>query len=401
MKAVGIVAEYNPFHKGHLHHIARSRAQTGDDSAVVCVMSGNFTQRGEPSVFSKYARAEAAVRSGADLIFELPLPWALSSAEGFARGAVGLLTALDCIDFLSFGSELGEVAPLEKIAELLVNPALDSEIRQRASSGETPYAAVRQQVVSEHLGETAALLEQPNNILAVEYLKAIIDQRSDITPITVLRTGARHDELASSGGFRSAAELRALLRSGDDAYSLLPREAAAVFMRQAHVGLGPVHISALETAVLSRLRMLPQQAYDELPDEGEGLGRRLRRAACEESTLASVYASAKTKRFALSRIRRMTMCAALGIKRGMNAQTPPYARVLAASDKGCELLRTAQTSSHIPVITKPASVKKLPAEAASLFSLECSADDLYVLGYPAKAERRGGETWRTSPFILN
>ncbi len=400
MNVIGIIGEYNPFHMGHMHHIAESRKIVGEDAAVVCVMSGNFAQRGEPSVFSKFARAEAAVRCGADLVFELPLPWALSSAEGFARGAVGLLGAIGAVTHLSFGSESGQVEPLETLAEALVDPVLDTRIKEEASSDERPYAAVRQAVIQREFGEIAKLLETPNNILAIEYLKAVMEQRLDIVPVTIKRSGAGHDRRASQDEFRSAAELRGMLRLGSDAYSLMPREAAAVFMREAHNGRGPVFVSSLETAIISRLRMIGSSSYDALPDEGDGLGRRLMRAASSETSLDSIYASAKTKRFALSRIRRMSMCAALGVRNGMAAGTPPYARVLAATARGCDVLHTAGMNSHIPIITKPASIKDLPSEDRALFALECSADDLYVLGYPARAERGGGATWRTSPFIL-
>lgn len=401
MKVIGIVGEYNPFHKGHMHHISESRALVDEDAAVVCVMSGSFAQRGEPAVFSKFARAEAAVRCGADLVFELPLPWALSSAEGFARGAVGLLGAVGITDYLSFGSETGEIRPLSELAEKLIDPLIDARIKQEASESEKPYAAVRQDIMREILGDEANLLEMPNNILAVEYLKAIFEQSLDITPIAVQRTGALHDSLAAEGSFRSSSELRALFRMGGDAYSMMPRTAAAVFMNESHLGRGPVAMSSLEQAIMSRLRMLPESEYDALPDEGEGLGKRLRRAALSEPSLDAVYSAAKTKRFALSRIRRMTMCAALGVKANMAAGIPPYARVLAANDKGCELLRLASSRSHIPVITKPASIKELSAEERALFELECSADDLYVLGFTAREERRGGSTWRHSPSILH
>ncbi len=400
MNVVGIIGEYNPFHMGHMHHIAESRRIAGGDPAVVCVMSGNFVQRGEPAVFSKFARAEAAVRCGADLVFELPLPWSLASAEGFARGAVGLLGAVGVVTHLSFGSETGDIEPLERLAAALVDPALDKRIKEAASSGERPYAAVRQNVIQQELGDSARLLEMPNNILAVEYLKAILEQRLNMTPVSIKRSGAGHDRKASRDEFRSASELRGMLRLGTDAYSLMPREAAAVFMREAHNGRGPVFTDSLETAVISRLRMLSSAVYDDLPDEGDGLGRRLMRAVCDESSLDSIYAAAKTKRFAMSRIRRLSMCAALGVGRGMSAGTPPYARVLAATSKGCDILRAVGTSSHIPIITKPAAVKTLSAGDRALFSIECSADDLYVLGYPAKAERGGGATWRTSPFIF-
>ena len=185
MAIIGIIAEYNPFHTGHEYHIARSRELLGADSTVICVMSGDFVQRGEAALYSKFARAEAACRCGADLVIELPLPWALSSAEGFARGAVGLLGALGATH-LSFGSECGDVQRLERIAENLIDPAVNAEIsRELNENANNSYASARQTVLARRLGDEAKLIEQPNNILAVEYLKAIYEQRLDITPMTV------------------------------------------------------------------------------------------------------------------------------------------------------------------------------------------------------------------------
>lgn len=400
MRIIGIIAEYNPFHLGHLYHIKQSRAIAGEDAAIVCVMSGNFAQRGEPAVFGKFARAEAALRCGADLVFELPLPWALSSAEGFARGAVGLLGSLGAVDTLSFGSEEGSVAPLESVAEALLDPTLGARIKAELAATTGTYAAARQTVLRETLGDRAAILETPNNILAVEYLKAIYEQRLSITPITVPRSGAGHDSISAGDGFRSASEIRALLRSDRDAYAFMPRAAAEIFRSEEHLGRGPVSVSDLETALLSRLRMLPEEAFDALPDEGEGLGKRLCRACQSEPTLDAVYAAAKTKRFTLSRIRRMTMCACLGIRSGMARETPPYARLLGASAAGREVLRIAGEKASIPIIIKPASIKTLSPDSRRLFELECAADDLYVLGFRSREERRGGSTWRKSPVIL-
>ena len=164
---IGIAAEYNPFHKGHMYQMMRSREMLGD-AALVCVMSGSFVQRGAPAAFGKHARAEAAVRCGADLVLELPLPWALSSAEGFARGCVGLLGALGVVTHMSFGAECGDIAPLREIAQTLLRPELDVRIGEELRAG-ISYAAARQRALEAFLGaETAALIAAPNNILAVE-----------------------------------------------------------------------------------------------------------------------------------------------------------------------------------------------------------------------------------------
>lgn len=400
MSVIGIVGEYNPFHYGHKHHIAETKRLLGEDCPVVCAMSGDFIQRGEAAVYSKFARAEAAVRSGVDLVLELPPAWALSSAEGFARGAVGLLGSIGVVTHLSFGSECGEVEPLETLAEILLDPLIGADIRRELEAQEgIPFAAARQRAVAKRAGELSGQLETPNNILAVEYIKAVYEQGLSIKPVTVQRFGSGHDKISESG-HKSAAEIRRALANGADISASVPGSAYEIYRREDKLGRGPVLMENLESAMISRLRMLPDSAFAALPDAGEGLNNRLARAAREESGLDAVIAAAKSKRYALSRIRRMVMCAVLGISADMSRETPPYARVLAANARGCALLRDMDGKARIPVITKPAAVKELGAECREVFDRSSSAHDLYVLGYSAKEERRGGADWRTSPKII-
>lgn len=400
MSVTGIVGEYNPFHYGHKHHIAETKRLLGEDCPVVCAMSGDFIQRGEAAVYSKFARAEAAVRSGVDLVLELPPAWALSSAEGFARGAVGLLGSIGVVTHLSFGSECGEVEPLETLAEILLDPLIGADIRRELEAQEgIPFAAARQRAVAKRAGELSGQLETPNNILAVEYIKAVYEQGLSIKPVTVQRFGSGHDKMSESG-HKSAAEIRRALANGADISASVPGSAYEIYRREDKLGRGPVLMENLESAMISRLRMLPDSAFAALPDAGEGLNNRLARAAREESGLDAVIAAAKSKRYALSRIRRMVMCAVLGISADMSRETPPYARVLAANARGCALLRDMEGKARIPVITKPAAVKELGAECREVFDRSSSAHDLYVLGYSAKEERRGGADWRTSPKIV-
>ena len=400
MSVIGIVGEYNPFHYGHKHHIAETKRLLGEDCPVVCAMSGDFIQRGEAAVYSKFARAEAAVRSGVDLVLELPPAWALSSAEGFARGAVGLLGSIGVVTHLSFGSECGEVEPLETLAEILLDPLIGADIRRELEAQEgIPFAEARQRAVAKRAGELSGQLETPNNILAVEYIKAVYEQGLSIKPVTVQRFGSGHDKISESG-HKSAAEIRRALANGADISASVPGSAYEIYRREDKLGRGPVLMENLESAMISRLRMLPNSAFAALPDAGEGLNNRLARAAREESGLDAVIAAAKSKRYALSRIRRMVMCAVLGISADMSRETPPYARVLAANARGCALLRDMEGKARIPVITKPAAVKELGAECREVFDRSSSAHDLYVLGYSAKEERRGGADWRTSPKIV-
>ena len=400
MKVIGIVGEYNPFHFGHAYHIEESRKAAGEDSAVVCVMSGDFVQRGEAALYSKFARAEAACRSGADLVLELPLPWSLSSAEGFARGALGILGNLGIVDTLSFGSECGSADALSRTAELLLKPETDERIRRELKENEgISFAAARQRALAHFDGDLALLLESPNNILGVEYIKAIYEQSLDITPVTVMRLGAGHDAHGDALP-RSASEIRRRIKAKNDADGDIPAAALEVYERERRLGRGPVFADALEIAALSRLRMLPKEAFALLPDCGEGRSDRIAAAVSEESSLDAIAAAAKSKRYALSRIRRILMCASLGVRKGAALDLPPYARVLAANETGCRLLKEAKDKGRIPILTKPAAVKSLGTESLKLFKLGSDAHDFYVLGYAAREERRGGTDWRQSPKIL-
>lgn len=398
MNISGIISEYNPFHMGHKHHIDQTRAVLGEDTAIVCVMSGNFVQRGEPAAFSKNARALCALHGGADLVLELPVPWALSSAEGFARGAVGVLGAAGVLTHLSFGSESGSTVPLEKAAEVLLRPEMDAIIRELLPEG-MPYAAARQLAAERLAGESLPQLKNPNDILGVEYIKAIYEQRLNIEPVAVKRIGAGHDR-PGGGDMPSASELRKRLGRGESVLANMPLLCAEILEQELHCGRGPVMGSALDTAIISRLRMLSQSSFEALPDAAEGLGARLYRAASTEVSVDAVIAAAATKRYALSRLRRMTMCAALGIKAGDAEGLPPYIRVLAANGRGCGVLKKMRDKASLPIITKPAEINSLDAGARACFALERAATDLFVLGFSAREERRGDRDFRMSPTII-
>ena len=399
MAVIGVVCEYNPFHRGHLLHLERCRAALGEDSRVICVMSGDFVQRGEAAVYDKFARAEAACRCGADLVVELPLPWALSSAEGFARGAVSLLGALGA-SHLGFGSESGEAGPLLELAHTLRDPALMEELRALlAQEGKLSFPAAREEVVRRRLGEAAALLRQPNDILAVEYLKACEELELPLKPLAVKRLGARHDGETAGEGPCSASELRRRIRAGESTEGEIPEGAAEVYRRERETGRELSDPSALEIALLSRLRMLDRQDFEALPDAGEGLGNRLWRAVQEQSGLEEIAAAAKSKRFALSRLRRMCLAAALGLRAEDPRGLPPYARILAFNAEGQTLLRERDGSCPLPLLPKPALARKLPGESERVFDLGARAHDLYQLGLPGPA-RQPGEDLRRCPVRL-
>ncbi|MCR5663902.1 MAG: nucleotidyltransferase family protein [Oscillospiraceae bacterium] len=398
MRLAGITAEYNPFHRGHAFHLLETRRTLGEDCAVAVVMSGDFVQRGEAAVYSKYARAEAACRCGADLVVELPLPWCLASAEGFARAAVFLLARLGC-HCLSFGSECGELERLRTLSAEIGREDFQDQVRScLKNSPSLSYAAAREDVLRRLVGTDAELLRQPNNILAVEYLRSIEELAAPMEALSVRRLSNRHD--GYGGAEKSALELREMLARSQPVAAYLPGPSAAVFSAEDRCGRR-IDGERLELAVLSRLRTLPEEAFEALPDASDGLGRRLYKAVREASTLREILEETKTKRYALSRIRRLVFCAALGVSAGDADGLPPYARILAANGRGCEILKAAAGAEGVPLISKPASVRDRGGRAERIFTLGARAHDLFVLGYTDPADRRCGEDWRQGPRILN
>lgn len=393
MKAVGIVAEYNPFHGGHQYQIRKIRESCGADTPVVAVMSGDFVQRGEAASYDKFTRAEAAVRGGVSLVIELPLPWSLSSAEGFARGGVGLLGATGVVGALSFGSESGDLSAIEKTAAVLDTPEYNETLKAMLTGG-TPFAAARAGAARALLGNTAAVLNTPNDLLAVEYLRAAAKLGHTFKYIPIRREGSVHD------GAGSASELRALLREGESLAGRIPGEAWDVFRCADEAGRGFVSPESLRTAILSRLRERTPEDFAAVPDAAEGLHFRLYEAARRGVSPEEIADLARSKRYAHARLRRMVMCAALGVRAGDANGIPPYIRVLAFDARGAALLREMKTSAALPVVVKSARVKDENESIQRLFDLGSRAHDLYVLGWQNRAAQAADSDYRATPYAV-
>ena len=373
---VGIVCEYNPFHLGHRKQIDSIREKFGANTGIICAMSGNYVQRGHPAVFDKTIRAEAAIRCGADLVVELPVTTSLSSAEGFAAGGVAVLSRL--CDGLCFGAETADLKQLLGTAEALLSEDFPKLLRRELDTGRS-FPAARQAAL-EKMGLPGAILESPNNILAVEYCKAILRQSSPMQPLPIFREGSYH---AKEADFEnpSATSLRIRLQNGLEISEYLPEPAGRVFAG------APIHtLEAGQRAVLSRLRTMEDAEFEALPFGSEGLWRKLMRESRTQATLEAIASAVKSKRYTRSRIDRMILCAFLGITAPMLEAEIPYVRVLAFNDRGREILNGAKKDGFFLNTGQPAP--------HPLWEMEQKWEDLYGLfqagapGQPGAAKNR-------------
>ncbi len=358
MKTVGIICEYNPFHNGHKKQIDAVRARFGKDCAIVCLMSGNFVQRGAPAIFHKSLRAQAAISCGADLVLELPITYALSSAEGFPAGGVKILS--DFCDVLCFGTESGNLATLIAAAEALLSPEFREELRAQLDKG-VSFPVARAAALKEH----SELLQRPNDILAVEYCKAILSQKSTMLPMPILRQGDYHDT-APDAENPSATAIRNLMYNSEDWENFVPDAAKDIFG-----GADTYSLGAGERAVLARLRCMTDAEFEALPYGSEGLWRKFMHACRSCDSIESIIAETKSKRYTRTRIDRMLMCAYLGITKQILEQNVPYTRVLALNDKGRIALKHARLHGVFPHTGE--------AVEDSYWTLEQRTADLYAL----------------------
>ena len=398
MKTIGIISEYNPFHRGHKWQIDALRRRFGAETRIVCAMSGDFVQRGDFAVERMHARAEAAVRGGADLVFELPLPWAVSSAEGFARGGTAVLEATGAVDTLAFGSECGDTAKLLRAAETLLRADFPEKLREGLASG-TSFASAREAAARELIGDDAAVLGAPNDILGVEYCKALLRSGSAIVPLAMTRRAVGHDGGAAEG-FASASFIREKLARGEDASAYLTAESAAIYARECAAGRAPVTMANAERAILSRLRMLEEADFARYDGGNEGLYRRFYESARTAASIDALLGAVKTKRYAYARLRRMLLAAYLGVTKEDMPPRVPYLRVLAFNERGRAVLKQMKKTASAPVLIKSADVRALDESARRLFGLSARAEDQYVLAYPDLAASRGGSAWTSGPVIV-
>ena len=379
----GIVAEFNPFHNGHKFLIDSVK---GEGDTVTVVMSESFVQRGECACVSPYARTQMALKCGVDLVLSLPVPYATASAERFALGGVSVLGGLGCVDTLAFGSESGNAEKLKKCADALVSDEF-SDILEKYLNDGVSFPVARQKAVEEISGsEFSEILSSPNNILGVEYIKAINKLGLNIGVKPITRIGVDHDSKTSNGEFCSASAIRENLTAGKFIGEYLPEDAREIMGKEIENYKAPATVRNLETAIIYKLRSMSVEDFKELPDVSEGLEYRLFDAVKNSSYLEEILEKVKTKRYTHSRIRRIIICAFLGIKKSDVSAPVPFIRVLGFNENGAKILKKAKETATLPIITKASEAFALDENAKRVFELECFARDMLSLALPVRDE---------------
>lgn len=366
MQSVGVICEYNPFHLGHARQFSAIRQQLGDQTPIVCLMSGNYVQRGEPAIFDKFTRARAAVDAGASLVLELPITTVLQSAEGFAAGGVEILSKLGC-GVLSFGCECADGAALMRVAQASLKPEFDEALQAALRQG-LSYAAARQQAMLS-LGEDGSLLERPNDILGVEYCRAILRQERTLRVLAIGRPGAYHAPVPDAV-HPSATAVRQCLLTGGAWRAYVPAE-CRYDEAEAHALLWG------QRAMLARLRGLTKEQWQLAAHGSEGLWSKVWKAVQTQADYESILAAAKSKRYPRTRLQRLLLCAYLGLDARTLAAKAPYVRVLAFDEAGQRVLRQARQMEKLTLLH--AGQRPFEPQSAAYFDLECRAADLYTL----------------------
>lgn len=380
----GIVAEFNPFHNGHKYLI--DTIKKDGENTVTVVMSESFVQRGECACISPYARTKMALECGADLVLSLPVPYATASAERFALGGLSVLGGLGCVDALAFGAESDNAEMLKKCANVLVSDELSRVLEKYLDQG-LSFPVARQKAVEEISSkEIAEILSSPNNILGVEYIKAInkLGLNMGVEPIT--RKGVAHDSEEANGDFCSASAIREMLENKKSFQGFLPESSLKILNEEIKNQKAPASLGNLETAILYKLRSMSIEDFRELPDVSEGLEYRFFDVVQSSVSLDEILEKVKTKRYTHSRIRRIIICAFLGIKKEDVSAPVPFIRVLGFNENGAKILKKAKEAASLPIVTKSSEINALGDVAKRVFELECFARDMLSLALPVRDE---------------
>lgn len=404
MRTLGIITEYNPFHRGHAYMLEQAKSKAGADRVVV-LMSGSFVQRGEPAIFDKWTRAAAALKNGADLVLELPVPFATSHAEAFAGGAVRLLTESGIVDTLAFGSESGNLQELQAAAKILANETEEFQqlLKQLLAEG-LSYPTARARALQALSQISSDILSKPNDILGLEYLKAL--STSPIRPITIRRKGAYHSP-SLCDGYASASAIRNALAENrsTEAMAHLPANTHDFYHRDLSLGTAPVFWEALMPALHYKLRTTSAEELRSIAEVTEGLENRILHSIDSCYSFEDMIQFIKTKRYTRTRIQRILLHILLDMKETevsyfLHLPRMPYVRVLGFRKKHSDILADLTEQAKCPVLL---NLKRAPelldADGLAMLALEKKATDLHALAYPNPMYRAPNQDF-TKPLVI-
>lgn len=375
MKTAGIIAEYNPFHNGHLYQLDLLK-KSGFDRTVVA-LSGNFVQRGEPAVTDKWARTLMALKGGADLVVEIPTCYCLAPAEKYAYGAVSVLNSLGVVDSLCFGSEKGDIDILNKfVYDIKDDEGVKLKLKENLKEGLGYASAFEKAVETVFSKDYSEILKNPNDILGIEYISALKKLGSDIKPFPISRKGVLHNDEKICGDIASASKIRDMIFLGEDFLPFVPSGTGEVYLESVKKGEAPVRLKQGERAVLGALRALKASDFSKLSDVTEGLDLRIFNSVEKAGDLDTLFELIRTKRYTDSRIKRLILNAVLGI---FEYKNPPYIRVLGFSKEGNTLLKSIKEKSDFPIVTSYSDAKKLGKECEEFFLKEAEYTDFYSM----------------------
>ena len=429
MRVLGIVVEYNPFHNGHLFHLQKAKELIKPDYTIA-VMSGNFCQRGEPAIIDKFSRAEIALKMGVDVVFELPTVYAIQDAGGFARGAIGVLDGTGVVTDIVFGSESNDIEFLKKIAEILhgqpdlYNQFLHEELKKGYSFPNARKYALMRYVEELKImdPEKVRLIERSNDILGLEYVRAILDLGSSITPHTIKRVGADYKEEEFKGRLSSATSIRKLIRERkmDLVRESVPEESFEVIRRELEEGRGPVFLEDMEKLLLGIMRLKDRDDFSKLYGFSEGLDERFYRFSRISSSIGEFMEKVKSKRFTFTRIRRLMLYVLFEMRKDFversNEKGPQYLRILGFTESGRNLLSKMKKASKLPIVSTVSLYRKVLEKALKdeernmdvdpelfeeQFLLDIKATNVHSLFFKSDREKKGERDFRIQPIFLS
>ncbi len=377
VKITGIIAEYNPFHNGHRYQLQKARELS---DAIVVIMSASFVQRGEVAITDKWTRAKMALNCGADLVIELPVIYSLNTAQRFARGAVEILDKTKVINKLCFGSECGDIKKLKEAGAILCDEPqeISTKIKEYVSKGMS-FPSARERAFEGYIER--GVLSNPNNILAVEYIRALYELKSDIEPFTVKRYGTGYNDKNTFENIASATAIREMIANGEDIKNYMP-----------YADFKICNTNALDSAVIAKLRMMSLEEIAKINDVSEGLENRIKEASVQCTSFDEICDFVKTKRYPMSRIKRILLSSLLNITREVANESVGYLRVLGMNTTGKEVLRQIKSKSDMDIIVKTADYKG----GSAAFKKDILATDLFSIC----ADKKAGQDYIVSPVVI-